>query len=237
MQVETVFPTVGRHADARGAHRARRGGRPGPRRAHDLRDLRDERRDAPGGPRPRRRGLRRAHPRPLRPRLRAGALRGRDDARDGHRPRRGDGRPRGRPALARRPPRGRRHPARRDRLLHGRQLRPAARPHRAVQGQRAVLRQAARHAAVVPGRGQLRRARRAGCAAQPRSSPPTSRRSACRTTSRCTPTRATPSSRARRGSRASVVRRTPIHAEYHEASAQDAYRRVVAFFREHLAAS
>ena len=33
-----------------------------------------------------------------------------------------------------------------------------------------------------------------------------------------------------------VVRRLPIHAEYHEASAQDAQRRVVAFFREHLAA-
>ena len=34
-----------------------------------------------------------------------------------------------------------------------------------------------------------------------------------------------------------VVRRLPIHAEYHETSAQDAHRRVVAFFREHLAAS
>jgi carboxymethylenebutenolidase len=33
-----------------------------------------------------------------------------------------------------------------------------------------------------------------------------------------------------------VVRRLPIHAEYHEASAADAHRRVVAFFREHLAA-
>jgi carboxymethylenebutenolidase len=32
-----------------------------------------------------------------------------------------------------------------------------------------------------------------------------------------------------------VVRRLPIHAEYHEASAQDAHRRVVAFFEEHLA--
>ena len=31
-----------------------------------------------------------------------------------------------------------------------------------------------------------------------------------------------------------VVRRLPIHAEYHEASAQDAHRRVVAFFGEHL---
>ena len=31
-----------------------------------------------------------------------------------------------------------------------------------------------------------------------------------------------------------VVRRLPIHAEYHEASAEDAHRRVVAFFREHL---
>jgi len=33
------------------------------------------------------------------------------------------------------------------------------------------------------------------------------------------------------------VRRLPIHAEYHEASAQDAHRRVVAFFEEHLACS
>jgi carboxymethylenebutenolidase len=33
-----------------------------------------------------------------------------------------------------------------------------------------------------------------------------------------------------------VVRRLPIHAEYHEASAQDAHRRVVAFFAEHLGA-
>ena len=33
-----------------------------------------------------------------------------------------------------------------------------------------------------------------------------------------------------------LVRRLPIHAEYHEASAQDAHRRVVAFFREHLGA-
>ena len=34
-----------------------------------------------------------------------------------------------------------------------------------------------------------------------------------------------------------LVRRLPIHAEYHEASAQDAHRRVVAFFEEHLARS
>jgi len=34
-----------------------------------------------------------------------------------------------------------------------------------------------------------------------------------------------------------LVRRLPIHAEYHEASAQDAHRRVVAFFEEHLAGS
>jgi len=34
-----------------------------------------------------------------------------------------------------------------------------------------------------------------------------------------------------------LVRRLPIHAEYHEASAQDAHRRVVAFFEEHLACS
>ena len=34
-----------------------------------------------------------------------------------------------------------------------------------------------------------------------------------------------------------VVRRLPIHAEYHEASAHDAHRRVVAFFEEHLACS
>ena len=33
-----------------------------------------------------------------------------------------------------------------------------------------------------------------------------------------------------------LVRRLPIHAEYHEASAQDAHRRVVAFFREHFGA-
>ena len=39
------------------------------------------------------------------------------------------------------------------------------------------------------------------------------------------------------GLKGRVVRRLPIHAEYHEASAQDAYRRVLAFFREHLAAS
>jgi carboxymethylenebutenolidase len=36
------------------------------------------------------------------------------------------------------------------------------------------------------------------------------------------------------GLKGRVVRRLPIHAEYHEASAQDAYRRVLAFFREHL---
>ena len=34
-----------------------------------------------------------------------------------------------------------------------------------------------------------------------------------------------------------VVRRLPIRAEYHEASAHDAHRRVVAFFEEHLACS
>ena len=39
------------------------------------------------------------------------------------------------------------------------------------------------------------------------------------------------------GLKGQLVRRLPIHAEYHEASAQDAHRRVVAFFREHLAAS
>jgi carboxymethylenebutenolidase len=38
------------------------------------------------------------------------------------------------------------------------------------------------------------------------------------------------------GLKGRVVRRLPIHAEYHEASAQDAHRRVVAFFREHLGA-
>ena len=38
------------------------------------------------------------------------------------------------------------------------------------------------------------------------------------------------------GLKGRVVRRLPIHAEYHEASAQDAHRRVVAFFEEHLAA-
>jgi len=37
------------------------------------------------------------------------------------------------------------------------------------------------------------------------------------------------------GLKGRVVRRLPIHAEYHEASAQDAHRRVVAFFGEHLA--
>lgn len=31
-----------------------------------------------------------------------------------------------------------------------------------------------------------------------------------------------------------VLARTPIHAEYHAASAADAHRRIVAFFREHL---
>ena len=31
-----------------------------------------------------------------------------------------------------------------------------------------------------------------------------------------------------------VVRTLPIHAEYHEPSAADAYRRIIAFFREHL---
>ncbi len=31
-----------------------------------------------------------------------------------------------------------------------------------------------------------------------------------------------------------LAARTPIHAEYHEASAADAHRRIVAFFREHL---
>jgi carboxymethylenebutenolidase len=31
-----------------------------------------------------------------------------------------------------------------------------------------------------------------------------------------------------------AVARLPIHAEYHEASAQDAHRRIVAFFRTHL---
>ena len=39
------------------------------------------------------------------------------------------------------------------------------------------------------------------------------------------------------GLKGRVVRRLPIHAEYHEASAQDAHRRVVAFFEEHLACS
>jgi carboxymethylenebutenolidase len=39
------------------------------------------------------------------------------------------------------------------------------------------------------------------------------------------------------GLKGQLVRRLPIHAEYHEASAQDAHRRVVAFFREHLASS
>jgi carboxymethylenebutenolidase len=39
------------------------------------------------------------------------------------------------------------------------------------------------------------------------------------------------------GLKGRVVRRLPVHAEYHEASAQDAYRRVLAFFREHLATS
>ncbi|HEX3261774.1 MAG TPA: dienelactone hydrolase family protein [Pseudonocardia sp.] len=38
------------------------------------------------------------------------------------------------------------------------------------------------------------------------------------------------------GLKGQLVRRLPIHAEYHEASAQDAHRRVVAFFREHLGA-
>jgi carboxymethylenebutenolidase len=38
------------------------------------------------------------------------------------------------------------------------------------------------------------------------------------------------------GLKGRVVRRLPIHAEYHEASAQDAHRRVVAFFEEHLGA-
>lgn len=31
-----------------------------------------------------------------------------------------------------------------------------------------------------------------------------------------------------------LAQHTPIHAEYHEASAADAHRRIVAFFREHL---
>ena len=39
------------------------------------------------------------------------------------------------------------------------------------------------------------------------------------------------------GLKGRVVRRLPIHAEYHEPSAQDAHRRVVAFFKEHLANS
>jgi carboxymethylenebutenolidase len=39
------------------------------------------------------------------------------------------------------------------------------------------------------------------------------------------------------GLKGQVVRRLPIHAEYHEPSATDAHRRVVAFFREHLDAS
>ena len=39
------------------------------------------------------------------------------------------------------------------------------------------------------------------------------------------------------GLKGRVVRRLPIHAEYHEASAHDARRRVVAFFEEHLACS
>jgi len=39
------------------------------------------------------------------------------------------------------------------------------------------------------------------------------------------------------GLKGQLVRRLPIHAEYHEASAQDAHRRVVAFFEEHLACS
>ena len=38
------------------------------------------------------------------------------------------------------------------------------------------------------------------------------------------------------GLKGQLVRRLPIHAEYHEASAQDAHRRVVAFFRKHLGA-
>jgi carboxymethylenebutenolidase len=36
------------------------------------------------------------------------------------------------------------------------------------------------------------------------------------------------------GLKGQVVRRLPIHAEYHDSSATDAHRRVVAFFREHL---
>jgi carboxymethylenebutenolidase len=39
------------------------------------------------------------------------------------------------------------------------------------------------------------------------------------------------------GLKGRVVRRLPIQAEYHEAGAQDAHRRVLAFFREHLASS
>jgi carboxymethylenebutenolidase len=39
------------------------------------------------------------------------------------------------------------------------------------------------------------------------------------------------------GLKGQIVRRTPIHAEYHEASAQDAFRRIIAYFREHLDAS
>jgi carboxymethylenebutenolidase len=38
------------------------------------------------------------------------------------------------------------------------------------------------------------------------------------------------------GMKGKAVRHLPIHAEYHEPSAADAHRRVVAFFREHLAA-
>ena len=36
------------------------------------------------------------------------------------------------------------------------------------------------------------------------------------------------------GLKAKVLPHTPIHAEYHEASAVDAHRRIVAFFAEHL---
>ncbi len=36
------------------------------------------------------------------------------------------------------------------------------------------------------------------------------------------------------GLRGRLLARSPIHAEYHAASAQDAHRRVVAFFAEHL---
>ncbi len=31
-----------------------------------------------------------------------------------------------------------------------------------------------------------------------------------------------------------IAKRSPIHAEYHEASAKDAHARIVAFFGEHL---